>query len=1395
MKNTTLLKVLSATAIFSAVAAIEAYDQDSFAFAAEETPVVANTTTSTTKPTTTQPTAPASTTGETNSSATPAVNSAAAPATTSATTPAPTAPKAEEPATVAQDVKALKDGEYNITAEALHFHEEGRASMAAAGFDKDKTKLIVKNGQYSVNVTFKPISLGESFGYLGDLKYYDGDKTHANRTEIKDTEFKPSTIVESYKENETDNYFDAYKKKFPNRTTYPKTINFNVDKNKIDTNNKLETYTQVFVPVMDKFGAGTQKMILKFDLSSLARKKVTADNYEAATYENPNKDVEYKGTIKKDFPIHVQGHLRNANNNDEESLYGSALDSYVKVEKVGDKYKYTLRFKKGLADVGGEFYPFELHKVAYQGKDIPLTTLASNGNSSVKEGSIITDKLLEKIQLDGTAPYPNGALMSHFVTLKLYYETATDYKERPVKLEDVVAPAKPKPVKPAPTTPKEEPKPATPTAADHTVDADKVPNTFPTTVKAELNGRTTGTASIYENAFVKDVKVEKVGNKYQYTIQVKEGKSSNFLLRNKPFTVSKLTYKGTEINFTEVDAATKLKEGKILTDSLLDKIQVDAVLNVQTKGGAKPRFEDRTAESTIALDFPKVEKPKEVTPAKPSVPDHEVDADKVPTTFPATVKGELNGRTTNSSSIYENAFVKDVKVEKVGDKYQYTIQVKEGKSSTYLLRNKPFTVSKLTYKGTEINFTEVDAATKLKEGKILTDSLLDKIQVDTVISVQTKGGAKPRFEERAAESTIALDFPTVEKVKEESANNLVPAKINNANVADKSSMADGALVHEKTRVEKVNDAYHYYLTFKDLRFGTQVGTVDTLTVDNATTERTDLGGEGHEKVFHFTSPEKLTEKTITFSVSVDGQPLIGHSNVPATLKFNWDAATPLTADQVNSLHKNETTRAQAEKERLEKAQKAEADRLEKEKLEREEAAKAKAEKEKLEKEKVEKAEADRLEKERLEKEAAAKAQAEKEKLEKEKAQKAEADKLAKEKAEREKALKEAVEKIQAENKKAEEQAKAAKDTVTNLEISKAQLEKLVKEKEEAINNATTEAEKEKLTTEKVAAEKELTAKVTELKVENEKAIKLENKVKEIEKLEELKNEAVKNIAKDTSLSKEEAKQLEAIVKTASLKDTLVAKVGGTTEEIKVTFDNTAVKADHLVVEKANKETVEKVEELAKDENLNVVKTIDLHFADSQGNTINKQGETRAVTVAVVANEDEKLEVYYVNGDKLERIPSVYKDGKLTFFTSHFSLYTIVSTPAPTDNKPSSEPSTSTKPNSGETPVQPEGPGSDKKPEFQTGEALVQPELPEFDIKELNKEQKEQQASAQDIFGQKETKEDRQATTEKPVVQKTSQTVAKGLKALANTGVNSTTTVGLGALVLLSALVLRRKNNK
>ena len=225
MKHKTLLKVLSASAIFTAIAAIESYDHNVFA--------------------------------------------------TEVTTPA--TQNNTETKTVSQDVKNLQDGVYNIKTEALNFSEEGKQSMAASGLDTEKTKLVVKNGQYSVNVTFKPIEKIGFSGYLGNLKYYDGNKTHANRSEIKDSEFKDTTIVENYSENEKDSYIEVYKKKFPGRTVYPKTLSYNVDKNKIDAENKLETFTQVFVPVMESIfpGAGTQRMILKFDLSSLATKTIT----------------------------------------------------------------------------------------------------------------------------------------------------------------------------------------------------------------------------------------------------------------------------------------------------------------------------------------------------------------------------------------------------------------------------------------------------------------------------------------------------------------------------------------------------------------------------------------------------------------------------------------------------------------------------------------------------------------------------------------------------------------------------------------------------------------------------------------------------------------------------------------------------------------------------------------------------------------------------------------------------------------------------------------------------------------------------------------------------------------------------------------------------------------
>ena len=208
----------------------------------------------------------------------------------------------ENNAVAAKDIKNLPDGEYNITAEALKFYgAEGEASMAAAGLDTTKTKLIVRNCQYFVNVSFKPITFGGLNGYLGDLKYYDGDKTHANRNSIQNNEFNPAAIVEYYSTAETDNFVETYKKKFPGRTAYPKTLSYSVDKNKIDSNNKLETYTEVYVPVMASIGEtfGTQRMILKFDLSN-------ALNMVANTQPAPAKPAKTEATVKPETPENTQ---------------------------------------------------------------------------------------------------------------------------------------------------------------------------------------------------------------------------------------------------------------------------------------------------------------------------------------------------------------------------------------------------------------------------------------------------------------------------------------------------------------------------------------------------------------------------------------------------------------------------------------------------------------------------------------------------------------------------------------------------------------------------------------------------------------------------------------------------------------------------------------------------------------------------------------------------------------------------------------------------------------------------------------------------------------------------------------------------------------------------------
>ena len=350
MKNKTLLKVLSASAIFTAIAAIESYDHNAFA------------------------TEVAATANNTQSDV--------------------------ETKTVPQDVKNLPDGTYDIKSvgekknvEALNFSQEDKESMAAAGLDTEKTKLVVKNGQYSVNVSFKPITFGGLTGYLGDLKYYDGDKTHANRSEIKDNEFKDTTIVENYSENEKDAFINVYKKKFPGRTVYPKTLSYNVDKNKIDVNNKLETFTQVFVPVMESIfpGAGTQRMILKYDLSSLTTKTITVPKVDT---EKLAKEKAEKERIEKERLAKEKAEKERIEA--EKLAKEKAEKERIEAEKLAKEKAEKERIEKEKAPVTAKGEPAITEKTEF---DLDGFIKNHNGPITAKGEAAILDKA--EFDLDG----------------------------------------------------------------------------------------------------------------------------------------------------------------------------------------------------------------------------------------------------------------------------------------------------------------------------------------------------------------------------------------------------------------------------------------------------------------------------------------------------------------------------------------------------------------------------------------------------------------------------------------------------------------------------------------------------------------------------------------------------------------------------------------------------------------------------------------------------------------------------------------------------------------------------------------------------------------------------------------------------------------------------------
>ena len=1343
MKNTTLLKVLSATAIFSAIAAIESYDQDNFAFAAEDTPVVAS-----------------------SSTATPGANLTTTPDATSTdniytTTPVSVPSVSAADNTTFKDYKNLKNGEYSIEASALNFNAEGTVpSMASAGLDNTKTKLIVEDGKYTVNVTFNPIKIGQNKGYLGDLKYYDGDKTHENRREITNGDFKDTKIIDNYTEKENDEYSETYRKKYPERHVYPKTFSYSVDKNKIDTNNQLETFTQVFVPVMDSIlnGAGVQNMILTYNFNKLK-------------------------------PLHIN----TTENTDTRFVKLSVKDDTITTPKVR---KNVDTIGKLIRENNEEYLVFNYYSKVGEGKN-------NDGIQNIK----YSDKEIQNAKDSDLLSPISNKIIETITTSDSIYEISevkipVTGKKEVIVYGDFQYPARI--MKQYGTITWNDAN----VIVNNNAQVDE-PKLF--SIKATLGGtrikKTNEPSKEYD--FTKDGITYtpynglsgnkfKLARHYYHTLEMSFER--NNLINTKTRHI-KYTIDGSEPTFKSQDAAVKFAnanphkpefsyninidpfaEGTNITSSggnIIVKVKsfnIDGTESSATKTYILP-FEKETldkAETTLNINN------KEYTATLSSKNKFLLDEDVTIKTTPVSeriMNHTLDSKVQELGLTKVNSFKFDL-TKKDGSKFTpldkdgwninenpiFTLNIAgyEATANTQVyiyengtLRLIPSTPSK---KGVEFNVNSDEAyfviAEKdsqiLKKEKIMElnnkVSEIEKILSDTSTISTAKANLEAELEKikktlarpKASLSNIVLHLENLDinlkKLKSEKNTDLKYLQNNFENLTHivNSDILSQLLTKEKLEELKalvsktnnsLNDALSLQNNIKELyeslnnlsyKYPTQdidysikkfYRPTETSMANQVFTNKGKLIFTPDKtyldldlKTMLFGSMHSHLLEIDVFKNKIDGE------KVKYFVVNKYDDLNSLTGE-IGNFDKKLIVELEKEVKNSYDIRvpndgmgnsRPEAKLVITTNINRPEVLsdeeKARIEAEKLAKEKEAAA---RLEKERLENEAAAKAQAEKEKLAKEK----------------------------------EEAARLEKERLENEAAAKAQ------------------AEKEKLAKEN--AEK--------VRIEAERLAK-ENA--EIEKLEKLKSETVDGIMKDSSISEDEKEKLKAIINNATLKDTLVATVKnvGEISNISVSFNNSNIKATQFVAVEADEKNTTKVESLVKntDENMQVIKTIDLYFKDEKGNKIDKKGETRTVTVALLANENEKLEVYYVNNNNLEKIPSIYKDGKLTFFTNHFSLYTIIKNV--TTNQAAS--------NINITPTD--------TPTSYKDNASVQSVLPEFN----------RNSSTNNTYSE--------AT--KTNVQEIKH-IATNNKTLAKTGTTTTATDFLGLIPLLSAVILRRKTNK
>ena len=121
-------------------------------------------------------------------------------------------------------------------------------------------------------------------------------------------------------------------------------------------------------------------------------------------------------------------------------------------------------------------------------------------------------------------------------------------------------------------------------------------------------------------------------------------------------------------------------------------------------------------------------------------------------------------------------------------------------------------------------------------------------------------------------------------------------------------------------------------------------------------------------------------------------------------------------------------------------------------------------------------------------------------------------------------------------------------------------------------------------------------------------------------------------------------------------ETLKANLSG--RAVEVSFEKGSVSAEKLYVEPLKDSSLIQFISNKLGSDYNIIETFEIHF-EKNNKKVDSNIE-RKVKVAVVKKENYDLEVYHISEDKkLEKIDSIYTEGRITFKTNHFSKFTIV----------------------------------------------------------------------------------------------------------------------------------------